>query len=119
MKMQFHIVAIYSALSLTTINSLAKEVDIPVRTPPGDKGVYRIVEISRSIPVVKVLHRRDGPSGTNFTRTEIDCSALKYRVMGEQDDTPKGMKIRPGKWTEFVPGSSKNYLAIAACAHQF
>ena len=99
--------------------AISKEVDIPYRSTPGDKGVYRIIDISREFPVVKTLHRRDGPSGTSFSRTEINCVSLLYRDMGNQDDTPKGMKIRPGNWTQFVPGSSKSNLAIAACAHQF
>lgn len=119
MNISIGFIATCVVLTLHASQCIAKEVDIPFRSGPGDKGTYRIIEISRSIPVVKTLHRRDGPSGTTYTRSEIDCSALKYREMGSQDDTPKGMKIRPTRWTEFVPGSIKNYLAIAACSHQF
>src|SRR3546814_18366511 len=46
----------------------------------------RIVKISK-MPNghLEVTNRRDGTSGTSFSRREIDCRSYEYRYLGEGD----------------------------------
>lgn len=92
-------------------------IEIAFSGPPGDKGQYSIIEISRAGAITTTLHRRIGPLGTDFTKTEINCMATTYRRLGTAEDSPKHMKITPTRWTEILPGTSVQRLAVAACSH--
>jgi hypothetical protein len=94
--------------------ALASEVRIP-RSMAGDKGQYFLLEARTEAGVVKTLHKRVGPSGTGFTRTEINCKTMRIRDMGYSEDSVAAMKIAPGKWYELVAGSSKSDLANFVC----
>lgn len=103
---------------LWSIAAYSAPANIPFPSAPGDKGSYVIIDISRSGAITKTTHKRSGPSGISFTKAEINCATLQFREMGNVDDDLSKMRIRPSKWTEFVSGSSKHKLAIAACSHQ-
>ncbi len=94
--------------------SLASEVPIP-RSMAGDKGKYFLLEAIPDGAIVKTLHKRVGPSGTGFTRTEVNCKTMRMRDMGYSEDSVAAMKITPGKWYELVAGSSKSDLANFVC----
>ena len=96
----------------------AHGASIAVPNTPGDKGRYEIISISRSGLITKTTHKRTGPSGVGFTKMEINCAGLLYREMGYVDDDLSKMKIRPGRWTDFVAGSSKHKVAIVACSQE-
>jgi hypothetical protein len=97
---------------------LAKDVNIGFSAPKGDKGRYVIIEISRAGAITKTLHVRYGEDSTDYTRTEINCIGMQYRVMGTAEDSPNKIKIKPSNWADFAPGSSKHLLAITACGTQ-
>ncbi|MDB5509299.1 MAG: hypothetical protein JWL93_1768 [Hyphomicrobiales bacterium] len=98
-------------------NALAFELRIP-RSQPGDKGAYFLLDHQRKGDFVTSLHRRDGPSGTGFSRTEINCASMKIRDLGYSEESPSKMKISQGPWYELVAGSSKSDLARFACGLQ-
>lgn len=106
--------AIFASLTLLATPSLALEVLIP-RSMAGDKGKYFLLEAIPDGAVIKILHKRVGPSGTGFTRTEVNCKTMRIRDMGYSEDSVAAMKIAPGKWYELVSGSSKSDLANFVC----
>ncbi len=81
----------------------------------GDKGKYFLLEAITEAGIVKALHKRIGPSGTGFTRTQINCKAMRIRDIGYGEDSVAAIKIMPGKWYELVPGSSKSDLVNFVC----
>lgn len=92
----------------------AAETRIP-RNDPGDKGQYFLIESSRSGDVVTTVHKRVGPAGTGFTRTEINCKTLMIRDLAYGEPTLDAMKPLESSWYELVPGSSKSDVATFVC----
>jgi hypothetical protein len=115
MKIKF---LISSAILMYSSCTLAKDVNIGFSAPKGDKGKYVILEISRTGAITKTLHVRYGADSTDYTRTEINCIGMQYRVMGTAEDSPSKIKIKPSNWADFAPESSKHLLAITACGTQ-
>ena len=103
-----------AAASLVSISAFANEVLIP-RSMPGDKGQYYLLEARTEQGVVKTLHKRVGPSGTGFTRTEVNCKAMRMREMGYSEESAEAIKIKATPWFDLVPGSSKSDLAKFVC----
>ncbi|MBX9739379.1 MAG: hypothetical protein K2X62_04880 [Beijerinckiaceae bacterium] len=94
----------------------AMALDLPIpRSAPGDKGAYFLMDHQRKGDVATTLHRREGPSGVGFSRSEINCRTMKIRDLGYSEDSPTKMKISLGKWYDLVSGSSKSDLAHFAC----
>jgi hypothetical protein len=104
----------FALLTFMPVSALATEVRIP-RSMAGDKGQYFLLEAKTEAGIVKALHKRVGPSGTGFTRTEINCKTMRIRDMGYSEDSAAAIKINPGKWYELVAGSSKSDLATFVC----
>lgn len=105
---------VLAVCALAAIPAFAAEVRIP-RSMAGDKGQYFLLEAKIEAGIVKALHKRVGPSGTGFTRTEINCKAMRIRDMGYSEDSAAAIKIAPGKWYELVAGSSKSDLVNFVC----
>ena len=104
-----------SILVTLSVAAVAAEVPIP-RSVGGDKGSYFLLKRKKVGGIVQTLHKRTGPSGTNFTKTEINCSSRKMRVVGEADEELKNMKNSPTKWFDLVEGSSKSDLFHFVCS---
>ena len=110
---------IRSVLSLTSVAlaSVAwaqKETLIP-RSAPGDKGKYYLLEAKRNGDIVAALHKRVGVDSIGFTRTETNCKTRQMRELGYGEDSPANIKLKPTKWFDLVPGSSKSDLAHFVC----
>ena len=94
-----------------------RNVSIPiVRSAPGDKGAYRLLQHERHGHMVKTLHSRTGPLGVDYTKSEFNCSERTYRTLGTSDESIKAIKHRPSKWTDLVAGSSASDTLIMVCA---
>ena len=104
----------FALLTFLSTSAFAAEVPIP-RSMAGEKGKYFLLEAKAEAGIVKALHKRVGPSGPGFTRTEINCKAMRIRDMGYSEDSAVAIKITPGKWYELVPGSSKSDLVNFVC----
>lgn len=81
-----------------------------------DKGQYYLLTAVREGDIVRALHRRVGPSGVGFTRTETNCRNMMMREIGYSEEGPEKIKSEPSKWFELVAGSSKSDLAAFVCA---
>ena len=109
------ICAIVAALCATS--SLAGPQDgTPIlRSVPGDKGKYFLLEASRKGDVVYALSKRIGVEYTTYTRTETNCKTRLMREIGSSDVSPQQIKNNPTKWFDLVQGSSKSDLAHFVC----
>jgi hypothetical protein len=100
--------------AVTALTAQAGEVEIS-RSTPGDKGRYFLMDVKKEGSIVKALHRRVGPSGTGYTRTESNCSTLQMREIGYSEDGADKIKVLPTKWFDLVSGSSKSDLFNFVC----
>ena len=103
-------------LSVTALSAYAGEVEIPRSMP--EKGRYFLLEAKKEGNVVKALHKRVGPSGVGFTRTESNCATGQIRDIGYGDDSIANLKQYPAKmqnWYNLVNGSSKSDLFNFVC----
>ena len=90
----------------------------PFAVPTDPQAAYRLLRWRvMSNNHVEAMTRRDGPSGTSFTRSEFSCASQTYRVLGEGNtrDEAENSKIQPGNLVDLVPGSIKDYTASFAC----
>lgn len=64
------------------------------------------------------ITRREGPSGTSFSRREIDCDARTFRYIGEGDTLAKAKlpASNPGDMSPLVVGSISDVAVKFACA---
>jgi hypothetical protein len=108
--------------SNTTARTTANEsaTDRPADTPyPSDPNArFRILSVK---PLgngnIEVLNRRDGPSGTSYSRREISCSAYTFRYLGEGDtlEQAKADGSNPGSMAPLTGTSASSDVADAAC----
>ena len=91
-----------------------QETPIP-RSVAGDKGKYYLLESKRKGEIVAALHKRVGVDSVGYTRTETNCKTMQMRELGYTEESPSKMQIKPTKWFELVPGSSKSDLANFVC----
>lgn len=99
---------------IASLPAHSAEIEIP-RSIGGDKGRYFLMEQKSKNGITTALHRRDGPSGTVFTNTEIDCKNNQMRVIAIAEDDIKNMIHNPTKWFDVIAGSSKSDLFHFIC----
>lgn len=92
--------------------------NVTIPSPPGDQGVYTLLEEVHDGPLIRAMTRRVGPSGSTWTWTEINCSSRQYRFIADSFDGPDSPKGPPGNWSSLVPGSSKSALASFVCSRR-
>jgi hypothetical protein len=77
---------------------------------------------ARALPSgnLEVLTRRDGRSGTSFSRREIDCTAGTFRYLGEGDTREQAEEDAPnsGGMTPLTERSISSETAIYVCARE-
>jgi hypothetical protein len=99
---------------IASMQAHCAEIEIP-RSVPGDKGRYFLMEQKSNNGITSTLHRREGPSGTGYTKAEIDCKNNKMRDIAYADEDIKKMIHNPSKWYDLVEGSSKSDLFHFVC----
>ena len=95
-------------------NKTPQETIIP-RRDAGDKGKYYLLEAKQEGGIFKVLHKRVGVDTTGYTKTEINCSNMKFRVMGYSEISANSIVNNPTAWADIVEGSSKSDLVHFIC----
>lgn len=105
------IVAIVGHASL-----LQGQPDTPIpRSVGGDQGRYVLLEATRSGDIARSVHKRVGPSGTGYTKMEINCRTMLVRDLGYSETSVAAIKDKPSKWFDLVRGSSKSDVALFVC----
>ncbi len=105
----------------TSIAQSASSGQQPILIPRsvgGDPGNYYLISSSRRGEIVVALHKRVGPSGVGYTRTETNCRTLRMRELGYSETSAESIVRKPTEWFEFVRGSSKSDLAKFVCSRR-
>lgn len=83
---------------------------------PGDKAQYFLLSHNVVDGAIQTLHKRISEYSTGYTKTEIDCLARQYRVIGYSEISPQAIQpISSSRWTDLVPESSKSDLVNFVC----
>lgn len=90
---------------------------VPVRSDA--RSEYQVVEIStKSSGRVKILTRRDGPSGRSFSQRECGCESSTFRYLGDGDSFDAAKNGKPdAKMTRLVVGSISEQVCDFACRY--
>lgn len=91
------------------------EVLIP-RSVAGDQGKYYLISSKREGNLITTLHKRVGLDSIDYTKTEINCSNMKYRVIGYSETSANVVQASPREWSDLVQGSSKSDLVNFVCS---
>lgn len=92
-------------------------VPIPIEGDPG-RATYQLVTWSEMPNGHReALTRRDGQSGTSYSRREIDCEGRRFRYLGEGDTRAEAEEDAPnrGEMGELVPGSISTEVSEFVC----
>lgn len=100
-------------ISILISSSYGKEIEIPRTT--FDKGKYYLLEKRQKNGILITVHKRIGPSGTGYTKCEINCKAKKIREIGYSEVSEKDIPNNPTNWSQIVEGSSKSDLFNFVC----
>lgn len=90
-----------------------------VPVPSDARSEYQVFEISNKLSGrVKILTRREGPSGRSFSFRECGCDSSTFRYLGDGDsfDAAKNGKPEP-KMTRLVAGSISDHVCDFACKY--
>ena len=90
------------------------EVFIP-RSVAGDQGKYYLISSKKEGGVITALHKRVGLDAIGYTKTEINCTNMTYRVMGYSEISANAIQAHLGDWSDLVQGSSKSDLVNFVC----
>ena len=86
---------------------------------PSDSGAsYRLLRWKRlKGQGLEALIRRDGSSGTSFTRMLADCGVRRFIVLGEGGTQAKALADLhyESAWIDLVPGSIKDVSFSLVC----
>lgn len=101
--------------STKTLAKSESEVLIP-RSIAGDQGKYYLISSKREGDLITTLHKRVGLDSIGYTKSEINCSNMMYRVIGYSEVSANAVPSRPGEWSDLVQGSSKSDLVNFVCS---
>ena len=85
----------------------------------NDKGKYFLVYLEKKANTFIAINQRVGVSYTGYTKTEINCANMMYRVLGYTEghiEYFEHAEDEESKWSNLVSGSSKSDLVNYVCA---
>lgn len=85
----------------------------------SDKGKYFLVYLEKNANTYIAINQRVGVSYTGYTKTQINCSNMMYRVLGYTEGHIEHLEYaenEENKWSNIVSGSSKSDLVKYVCA---
>ena len=88
-----------------------------VNVPTDPRASYFIVSKTKlANGNLQVVSRRVGPSGTSYSRREINCGGMRFRYTGEGDTLSEiNQPYSKGAMGPLTEGSISTYIALAAC----
>ena len=110
-------ILVATALAVTSAAFAQVSIGQAYKIPSDPSGTYFNLEIDGSGNMRTIVTRREGRSGTSFSKREVDCANRRFRYLGT-GDTLGDMKASKadanmGPLTE---GSISTYVAHQACA---
>ena len=90
----------------------------PIVVPSDPGATYELIEWRRMPNGHRMaMTKRVGPSGTTFTRREIDCQGMRFRYLGEGDSLEEARLDRPSvDLGPLTPESISTYVSQHVCA---
>jgi hypothetical protein len=86
--------------------------------PSDSRASYTMLSVTRGgNGHVFAISRRDGPSGTSYSRREIDCAKMLFRYTGEGDSMAQAQRPYPRSdpMRPLVHGSISDVASRFAC----
>lgn len=99
----------------------ADEEGIPYSVPADPNASYTLLSVEPGNDgKIIAMTRRTGPSGTSYSRREIDCGAQLARYVGEGETREEAEKAapNPGDMAPLVEGASTHAAVQVACRHR-
>jgi hypothetical protein len=110
-------IAISFSVLLVSCASYAGEA---INVPSDHKASYSLVELNGAGRYVEITTKRDGPSGTSYTKRGVDCETHQYKYLAEGEtlaELKQNEKERePDTFGPLEDGSISDYVAGFACA---
>lgn len=108
---------ILAALVASLGASAQVSVGQPYKIPSDPSGTYFNLEIDGSGSMRTIVTRREGKSGTSFSKREVNCANRTFRYLGTGDTLAemKASKVDPDMGP-LTPGSISSYVSDQACA---
>lgn len=87
---------------------------------PSDPGVtYTLIRLEGKKPNPIITTRRDGPSGTSFSKRLYDCDKNTFKYLSTGDTTEEmdasAIRRKNDKMTPLTPQSISTYIGEFAC----
>jgi len=88
-----------------------------ISVPTDAKASYFILSKAKlANGNLQVVSRRVGPSGTSYSRREINCQRMTFRYTGEGDTLRElDQPYNKGAMGPLTEGSISTYISMAAC----
>ncbi|MGL4766603.1 MAG: hypothetical protein ACRCV6_00740 [Formosimonas sp.] len=108
----------------TKIDTVAVQPSLDLRKPEGvsfpssnkdEKSKYYLLGSQKVGDIYQTRHKRVGVDSVTFIKTEINCSSMKYRLIGISEESVDAIVDTPTEWMELVNGSIKADLARFVC----
>jgi hypothetical protein len=103
---------------ILSITALTAQADVVYRKASGgDSGTYTLISAKQTAQgTIVAIGKREGLSGTGWTRTESNCQAGKMREIGYTEKSANSIPTDyQSRWFDLVQGSSKSDLFNYLC----
>jgi hypothetical protein len=106
--------ALTTALLVTSALAFADERTLAV--PTDAKAKYTILAIEGKWPDRTIVTKRDGPSGSGYSKRLYNCSNNTVKYIGSGDSLADMARSKPDpKMGPIVPQSIADYVGRRAC----
>lgn len=96
----------------------AQDTAVRIKVVSDPSAIYHLLSVSKlANGNLQVMTRRDGRSGTSYSRREVNCGAMTFRYLGEGDSLAQTLRNSPsrGRMTEAMPTSISGEVSRFGC----
>ena len=109
MKFQLAIVAVF-------ISTMAFSAEVPLSVPSDAKAKFFILEKGSEGALRTIVTRREGSSGTTYSKRIYNCYAQAVKYLGTGSTLEEMNKSKPDPtMSPIVAGSIAYYVGVEAC----
>lgn len=110
---------ILAALAASFGASAQVAIGQPYKISSDPTGTYFNLEIDGSGSMRTIVTRREGKSGTSFSKREVDCASRRFRYLGTGDTLAEMKTRKPDpNMGPLTHESISSFVADQACAAQ-
>jgi len=90
--------------------------DTQFRIPTDAKAIYTVIERSGTGRIRTIVTKREGPSGTSYSKRQYDCDQNTWKYLGTGDTMEAMGASKPEKsMTPALAGSIASFVGGVAC----